>query len=131
MGCLSCKKCEFIRASAFCGNTKLTQKQLYSKTGYCSHYEPKDTNNPEKSGTMNRNKVIKGMEQFRSDLKPFCGGHADWERFDAGLALLKEQEAVKPFSDDDGGYWCGSCHEDMVWHQKFCSNCGKPVDWTT
>ena len=45
------------------------------------------------------------------------------------LALLKEQEAVKPFSDDDGAYWCGSCHEDLVWHQKFCSNCGKPVLW--
>ena len=45
------------------------------------------------------------------------------------LALLKEQEAVKPFSDDDGAYWCGSCHEDLVWHQKFCSNCGRPVLW--
>ena len=37
-------------------------------------------------------KVIKGMEQFRADLKPFCGNHADWERFDAGLSMLKEQE---------------------------------------
>ena len=34
------------------------------------------------------------MEQFRADLKPFCGSHADWERFDAGLSMLKEQEAV-------------------------------------
>ena len=41
-------------------------------------------------------KVIKGMEQFRADLKPFCGNHADWERFDAGLSMLKEQEAVEP-----------------------------------
>lgn len=32
------------------------------------------------------------MEQFRADLKPFCGNHADWERFDAGLSMLKEQE---------------------------------------
>ena len=45
------------------------------------------------------------------------------------LALLKEQEAVEPFSDDDGGYWCSSCHVDIVWHQKFCSNCGRPVLW--
>ena len=37
-------------------------------------------------------KVIKGLEQFRADLKPFCGNHADWERFDAGLSLLKEQQ---------------------------------------
>ena len=40
-----------------------------------------------------REKVIKDMEQFRADLKPFCGNHADWERFDAGLSMLKEQEA--------------------------------------
>lgn len=41
---------------------------------------------------MDREGIIKGLEQFRADLKPFCGSHADWERFDAGLALLKEQE---------------------------------------
>ena len=50
----------------------------------------------------------------------------DWKRL---KELLKEQEAVEPFSDDDGGYWCSSCHEDIVWHQKFCSNCGKPILW--
>ena len=32
------------------------------------------------------------MEQFKADLKPFCGNRADWERFDAGLSMLKEQE---------------------------------------
>lgn len=43
-----------------------------------------------------REKVIKGMEQFRADLKPFCGNHADWERFDAGLSMLKDQgEQIK------------------------------------
>ena len=41
---------------------------------------------------MDKEKVIKGLEKFRSDIKPFCGGKADWERFDAGLAMLKEQE---------------------------------------
>ena len=40
-----------------------------------------------------REKVIKGLEQFRADMKAFCGNHADWERFDAGLSMLKEQEA--------------------------------------
>lgn len=39
-----------------------------------------------------RENVIRGLEQFKADLKPFCGNRADWERFDAGLALLKEQE---------------------------------------
>ena len=41
---------------------------------------------------MDKEKVINGLEQFRADLKPFCGNHADWERFDAALTLLKEQE---------------------------------------
>jgi len=52
---------------------------------------------------MDRANVIKGMEQFRKDLKPFCGNKADWERFDAGLALLKEQEAVVRCKDCQ--YW--------------------------
>lgn len=41
-----------------------------------------------------REEVIKGLEQFKKDLKPFCGSHADWEKFDAGLVLLKEYEGL-------------------------------------
>lgn len=41
-----------------------------------------------------REKVIKGLEQFKADMKPFFGNHADWERFDAGLDLLKEQPEI-------------------------------------
>lgn len=53
---------------------------------------------------MDIEKVIKGLEQFRADLKPFCGNRADWEKFDAGLALLKEQEAIVHCKD------CKDCH---------------------
>ena len=35
-------------------------------------------------------KVIKGLEQFKSDFKPFCGNDSDWAKVDAALALLKE-----------------------------------------
>ena len=55
---------------------------------------------------MTKDEIIKGLEQFRSDFKPFCGGKADWERFDAGLALLKEQETKYPV----------------------CEKCGKKID---
>ena len=41
MGCSTCSKCKWIRNSAFCGTTKLTEKQLYAKNGFCSTYEPK------------------------------------------------------------------------------------------
>ena len=87
-----------------------------------------------------REKIIKALERCLT-LDSACGNcpyysHEDIQELDCErnlqhdvLALLKEQEAVKPFSDDDGGYWCSSCHEDIVWHQKFCSNCGKPVLW--
>ena len=37
--------------------------------------------------------VIKGLEQFKADFKPFCGNGSDWERVDDAIALLKEQEA--------------------------------------
>ena len=47
-------------------------------------------------------KVIKGLEQFKSDFKPFCGNGADWERFDAGLSLLKEQGWHLIMEDADG-----------------------------
>ena len=90
-----------------------------------------------------REKVIKGL-QAHADGCGYRSHHCDAmdcpyrygdescdieEMCRDALELLKEQEAIKPFSDDDGAYWCGSCHEDMVWHQKFCSNCGKPVLW--
>ena len=39
-----------------------------------------------------REKVIKGLEQFIADFKPFCGNKADWQRVYDALALLKEQE---------------------------------------
>ena len=42
----------------------------------------------------NREKVIKGLERFKKDLKSFCGSYADWEKFDAGLVLLKGYERL-------------------------------------
>ena len=73
-----------------------------------------------------REKVIKGLEQFKADLKPFCGNRADWERFDAGFALLKEQE-------EKTGHWVGVDDGDIVAIDNdgfperacFCSECEK------
>ena len=95
-----------------------------------------------------REKVIKGLEQFKADFKPFCGNHADWERFDAGLALLKEQEPVEPkasewLEDSDPGQeygttWaCRKCmhsiHEPYIWNPynsgyKYCFHCGARME---
>ena len=48
MGCSTCSKCKWIRNSAFCGTTKLTEKQLYAKNGFCSNYEPKEQDDIER-----------------------------------------------------------------------------------
>lgn len=39
-----------------------------------------------------RENVIKGLEQFIVDFKPFCGNKADWQRVYDVIALLKAQE---------------------------------------
>ena len=36
--------------------------------------------------------VIKDLEQFKADFKPFCGNSADWERIDNAIALLKNAD---------------------------------------
>lgn len=39
-------------------------------------------------------KVIRGLERFIDDFKPFCGNRADWQKVYDALALLKEQEPM-------------------------------------
>lgn len=73
-------------------------------------------------------KVIKGLEQFRSDIKPFCGGKADWERFDAGIAMLKEQEPLAVYEDKVNECVCGN-GINRYWHPEYCGFCGKKLLW--
>jgi hypothetical protein len=40
-GCIKCAKCTHVRTSFFCGNKKLTNRQLYNEKGYCSEFAPK------------------------------------------------------------------------------------------
>ena len=46
---------------------------------------------------------------------------------DDALALLKEQEAVKP-TWNRGKPFCGACGL-RIRGGKFCSECGKPISW--
>ena len=83
---------------------------------------------------IDKENVIKGLEQFKSDFKPFCGNSADWERFDAGLSLLKEQEAVtiKKTKEHGFGVYGGICPKCRNWIQSahsFCGFCGQAVKW--
>ena len=48
------------------------------------------------------------------------------------LALLKEQEAVKPIRKlayTKQGWFCGNCDNRLNRNGKYCSFCGKPVLW--
>ena len=40
-GCIKCDKSEWVRTAYFCGNKKLTDKQLYNDKGYCSEFVPR------------------------------------------------------------------------------------------
>jgi hypothetical protein len=37
-------------------------------------------------------KGCNGLERFRADFKPFVGNSCDWERVDAALALIRQQQ---------------------------------------
>lgn len=49
------------------------------------------------------------------------------------VALLKEQEAVKPIPPtDESGLWkCGNCNHQLFrcTHQRYCEMCGRAVKW--
>ena len=69
-----------------------------------------------------RENVINGLEQFKADLKPFCGNRADWERFDAGLTMLKEQDKNTADIRDVDGLWC----DDITFCQQDCERMDCP-----
>lgn len=104
-----------------------------------------------------REKVIKGLE--------ICSEHGSWHGLDCehneaykdcpyrgcetgcvvtiakdALALLKEQEAVKPMWEQDSMV-CGVCGHDVIWQKmlgdgiwgdeelNYCPYCGRKVKW--
>lgn len=39
---------------------------------------------------IDREKTLRGLEEFKADLKPYAGNHADWDKFDNGFILLNQ-----------------------------------------
>ena len=85
---------------------------------------------------IDREKVIKGLERFKSDFKPFCGNTADWKMVDDAIAMLKEQKSVEPINSY-GTFRCGNCRNIVGYNDghgcgyqnDFCSKCGMAVKW--
>lgn len=101
---------------------------------------------------IDREKVIKGLEWILADDR--FGFGVNWETGEprdeyekAGkvitntIALLKEQEAIRPVHDKKTGrvWLCGNCgsyvgfedhdEDDPNEFDKFCRECGHPVLW--
>ena len=86
---------------------------------------------------MDREKVIKGLEQIVND--PFMKARADYWVLvcSDALAMLTEQEAVEPKKFKGYNppmytiyeYECEKCKSPMMNKQPFCMGCGRSVKW--
>lgn len=70
-----------------------------------------------------REKVIKGLEQFKDDFKPFCGSDADWARVDDAIDLLKEEHSetfivIDNKTGEEADTYDIALHED--WAKRLC-----------
>ena len=87
---------------------------------------------------MDREKVIKCL----NDIGGFIAGRVGFEQarnflrtIDDALAMLKEQEAVKPTLIREGrnkhynDYVCPRCDNEVVYEQNYCSECGVRFLW--
>jgi len=82
-------------------------------------------------------KVMPDREKIIKDLEFCVNGHYKVELSLATkiLALLKEQEPIKPKSKVRHGengqiqHWCGNCMAMLHGKPKYCSNCGRQVKW--
>ena len=82
---------------------------------------------------MTNEDAIKWLENLKQDIGQ------RWILKDA-IALLKEQEAVKPKLVGPSMWRCGKCEALLGWEEftrsgvelveyKFCPECGRPVKW--
>jgi len=87
---------------------------------------------------MNREKVIKGLNSCARTDGKYCGHCPYTNEGDCvammsqdAIALLKEQEAVKPnhnpFSPTD--WFCGKCGMCISRFHDYCPSCGQAVKW--
>lgn len=88
-----------------------------------------------------REKVISTLEDIKTQTAEIGLDSAviAHKFIDKILALLKEQEAIKPDVDSEGTCICGNCGENVGWYPagskepvrlgKYCPECGKAVKW--
>lgn len=84
-------------------------------------------------GMTDREKVIRLIEEEISVCESVnqCYRTIDLPALRDILALLKEQEAVKPVKQIEQTEWtvCGNCRNHIISKWIFCPYCGKPISW--
>ena len=81
-----------------------------------------------------REKAIRKLETIRFNLRQMKHNLMA-DDCDEVLALLKEQEAIKPKSKVRHGanaqiqHFCGNCNTMLHGKPKYCSECGRSVKW--
>ena len=82
--------------------------------------------------STDREKVINGLELIIWEVDHNSMWLPGADDIRDALALLKEQEAVKPVPPEDefGLYRCGKCYHQLFrCVDKYCSRCGQAVKW--
>lgn len=49
-GCITCAYCRVIRNHYFCGNTRLSEKQVFNSKGFCSNFKNKNSKGGKENG---------------------------------------------------------------------------------
>lgn len=68
----------------------------------------------DKNASLTLDDVIKGLEQFILDFKPFCGNKADWRRVYDALTMLKAKQRKVDCNaaNRDAAGCLGYCYSD-------------------
>ena len=91
---------------------------------------------------MDREKVIKGLEELQTWLKHIqsVGYHGDIPEYrereltvSDALVLLREQKAVAPVCTEYDRaivlFSCRDCKTQLLYGQRYCHMCGRKVKW--
>ncbi len=84
----------------------------------------------------NREKIISAIEKAKKQSEEYAQDIiiVPFKEADMILALLKEQEPVKPKQRNPhlGAWWheCGNCDKAISPGDNYCRGCGRAIDWS-
>ena len=87
---------------------------------------------PDREKTINEFELF--ITQFELFVKEIQSEGVELDMFREVLAMLKEQEPMKPITagDEMGCTWyyvCPACRIAIDYHDRFCRHCGRELAW--